>query len=28
MLIMVVSAGAGRYGLDAAIWGLIGKHGA
>jgi uncharacterized membrane protein YphA (DoxX/SURF4 family) len=28
MLIMVVSAGAGPYSLDALIWGLIGKHGA
>jgi len=28
MLIMVVSAGAGPYSLDALIWGLIGKGGA
>jgi putative oxidoreductase len=28
MLIVVVSAGAGPYSLDAIIWGLIGKHGA
>jgi uncharacterized membrane protein YphA (DoxX/SURF4 family) len=28
MLIMVISAGAGPYSLDAFIWGLIGKHGA
>jgi len=28
MLITVVSAGAGRYSVDALIWGLIGKHGA
>jgi uncharacterized membrane protein YphA (DoxX/SURF4 family) len=28
MLIVVVSAGAGPYSLDAFIWGLIGKHGA
>jgi hypothetical protein len=28
MLIMVVSAGAGPYSLDALIWGLIDKHGA
>ena len=28
MLIMVVSAGAGPYSLDALILGLIGKHGA
>jgi hypothetical protein len=28
MLIMVVSAGAGPYSIDALILGLIGKHGA
>ena len=28
MLLMVVSAGAGPYSLDAVVWGLIGKHGA
>src|ERR1700720_686900 len=28
MLIVVVSAGAGPYSLDAFIWSLIGKHGA
>jgi uncharacterized membrane protein YphA (DoxX/SURF4 family) len=28
MLIIVVSAGAGPYSLDAIIWGLIGKNGA
>ena len=28
MLIIIVSAGAGPYSLDAIIWGMIGKHGA
>jgi uncharacterized membrane protein YphA (DoxX/SURF4 family) len=28
MLLMVVSAGAGPYSLDAVVWSLIGKHGA